>query len=216
MFLIIRNDEQPKTSTGNAVACPIAIPFSTYAAGRDATMTEAQLRPLLTKEQDILAQSLSPIAPTTASISVGAQQQIILLPTTSSISQLMVEGPNPILIYGMTTPQATLTQELLARTIQGVIMAPHTLTTPAEPPIRPIPPKPPYLEEVISPIISVTPAEPSDTLFRFMPPDHDVCERERWPQNQQGKSNGPHHMPDISNLAMVATLINTKRAPSEA
>jgi len=183
--VIIRNDEQPKPSTGNAVACPVAIPFSTYAAGREVTMTEAQLWPLLTKEQDILAKSLSPIAPTAASISVGVQQQIILLPTTLSTSQSTWRGPNPVLAYGKTPPQATLTQELSARTIQGVITAPHTLTTPAEPPIRPIPPKPLYLEEVISPIISVTPAEPSDTLFRFTPPDHDVCERESWlPQNQ--------------------------------
>jgi len=72
--IIICNDEQPRTSTGNAVACPIAIPFSTYATGREATMMEAQLWPLLTKEQDILAQSLSPTAPTTGSISIGAQQ----------------------------------------------------------------------------------------------------------------------------------------------
>jgi len=128
----------------------------------------------------------------------------------------MLRGPNHVLTYGKTPPQATLMQELLVRTMQGVITSPHTLTIPAEPPIRPIPPKPLYFVDVISPIISITPAEPSDTSFQFTPPDHNVRERESWPQNQQGKSNGPHHMPDIRNLAMISIPSNMNGAPSEA
>jgi len=102
-------------------------------------MAEAQLQPLIMKEQNILDPSLSPTAPITPTISVGVQQQTIIVPRTLNPSQPTTER-NSI-------PSTTQSQEHLmqhpAMTIQGAIFEQSMVKPPVETPDMPIPPEPP-------------------------------------------------------------------------
>jgi len=101
-------------------------------------MAEAQLQPSITKEQDILALSLSPTAPNTAHISVGAQQQTILLPPTLNSVKSMTEWRTSVHNDRMTPTKASSTQPTIT---QGAIAARSNSEIPIEPPDMPIPPK---------------------------------------------------------------------------
>jgi len=108
-----------------------------------------------------------------------------------STNKSMMAEPHPVQTYGTSPLQETLTQELLATMLQGAISAPSTLTILVEHPAMPIPPKPPYFPDKISPNFGIISAETSDTSLLTTPLIHAGCKMDIPQQNhvQRGKSN---------------------------
>jgi len=77
--------------------------------------------------------------------------------------------PHPIQTYGTSPPQETIMHRLSAMMLQGAISAPSTPTTPVEPPAMPIPLKPPYFADKISPHVDIILEETSDMLLPTTP-----------------------------------------------
>jgi len=103
---------------------------------------DAQLRPPITKEQDIPAPPLSPTAPTCVNHSVGVQQGTSLLPLTLNVTMIGTERQSSIQTYENIPTQASPTQQTPASmSILRAMSKQRNLTPPDAAPVIPMPPK---------------------------------------------------------------------------
>jgi len=116
-------------------------------------MMDAQLRLPITKEQDIPAPPLSPIAHSRVDHSVGAQQRTFLLPPTPNATQTTTERQSSIQTvqtYEKTPMQEfSMLQTPASRPSLKAISKQSNSKPPKEPPAIPIPPKPPDLQQAV-------------------------------------------------------------------
>jgi len=106
---------------------------------------------------------------------------------------------------------------LLAMTLQGAISAPSTPTTPVEPPAMPIPLKPPYFADKISPHVDIILEETSDMLLPTTPLIQE-WKMDIPQQNhvQQGKPNGLWQSELATRLITSATTATSNARLLEA